>query len=61
MKSLAFQNDPQLKKDLLREVAKHRKADMIVQGTYGKENGTWKGCAVACSLRSLAIIKGEVL
>lgn len=57
----AYQNDPKLKNQMLVEVRKHRKADQIVQGTYGQKNGTWKGCAISCTLRSLAIIKGEEL
>lgn len=62
MKKLqAYHNDPELKKALVREIKKHEEADAIVQGHYGKENGTWKGCALACSLRSLAIVKGEKL
>lgn len=57
----AFHGKKELKKGMVAEVLKHQKADQIVQGTYGKENGHWKGCAVACSVRSLAIVKGEVL
>ncbi len=49
------------KSDMLAEVQKHRKADQILQGTYGRKNGTWKGCAVACSLRSIDILKGNEL
>ena len=58
---LAYKNDPKLKRGFVREIEKHRKADQIEQGHYGKENGIWKGCAVACSLRSLAILDGEAL
>ncbi len=57
----AYLDNPQLKKDMLREVLKHQKADQIVQGTYGEQNGQWHGCAVACSLRSLAVIQGKKL
>ena len=57
----SYNNNEQLKKDFLREVEKHRKLDMVAQGTYGKMNGKWKGCAVACSLRSIAIIRGDKL
>ena len=57
----SYNNDQKLKESFLEEVIKHRKADMILQGTYGKENGKWSGCAVACSLRSLAIIRGDKL
>src|SRR5262245_11400345 len=56
----AFHNNAQLKADMLREIGAHEKADQIEQGTYGRgKNGNWKGCAVACSVRSLAITKGE--
>jgi hypothetical protein len=58
---LSYHNDAQLKEDFIREIRKHREADAIEQGHYGRQNGTWKGCAVACSLRSLAIVKGEDL
>jgi len=44
---------------LLREIKKHREADQIIKGSYGEENGTWKGCAVGCSVRSLNILEGK--
>ena len=61
MNLTAYKGDAKLKTIFVEEVEKHRKLDSIVQGTYGHQNGTWKGCAVACSLRSLAIIDGEPL
>ena len=62
MKTLiSYKGDKNLKEKFVKEIEKHRKADAIEQGTYGHQNGTWKGCAVACSLRSLAIIDGEDL
>ncbi len=61
MELLSYKNDPILKKKFVAEIEKHRKADQIEQGHYGKENGKWKGCAVACSLHSLAILDGEKL
>lgn len=46
----AFHSDPTLKRDLLAEVEKHRLADAIIAGTYGKiDGGKFKGCAVGCS------------
>ncbi len=57
----AFHKDPVLKKKMVAEIEKHRKLDQIERGHYGKQNGHWKGCAVACSVRSLAIIKKEEL
>src|SRR3990167_10375158 len=48
------------KKDMMvDEIRKHQKADQIIQGTYGKENGTWKGCAVGCSIHSLNLKLGK--
>ena len=57
----AFHKKPELKKKMIVEVLKHQKQDQIIQGSYGHQNGEWKGCAVACSLRSLAIVKKQEL
>ena len=57
----AFHKEPKLKKDIVTEILKHQKQDQIIKGTYGKQNGNWKGCAVGCSVRSLSILKGETL
>jgi hypothetical protein len=58
----AYLNDLSLKVRFIEELEKHKKADAITQGTYGrKDDGQWKGCAVACSLRSLDIIDGNTL
>lgn len=57
----SYNNDPKLKKRFIEEIKKHQEADAIQQGHYGRKNGTWKGCAVACSLRSLDIIDGKEL
>lgn len=56
---IAYNNDPQLKADLLAEVHKHYLADQIVKGTYGIEDGVWKGCAVGCLIRSYNIVCGK--
>ena len=58
---LAYHSDPKLKRAMLREVLKHQNADQIVAGTYGKRNGKWVGCAVGCSIHSLALIQGRQL
>ena len=55
---ISFNNDSQLKDDLLLEVKRHEELDMIVQGHYGRENGKWTGCKVGCSIHSLNKIKG---
>jgi hypothetical protein len=57
---VAFNSDTNLKTMLLEEVENHRKADQIIQGTYGKDvDGKWKGCAVGCSIHSLNIKLGK--
>jgi len=52
---LAYHNDPQLKADLLEELAAHRAADHLVKGTYGpnEKSEPFRGCAVGCSVHSL--------
>jgi len=40
---VAYKNNVELKKKFVAEVDWHRKQDMLVQGTYGRQNGTWKG------------------
>ena len=55
----AYLNDEQLKIAMLAEVERHRAADMLVKGTYGREReGKWQGCAVGCSLHSVNKIRG---
>ena len=61
MELIAYKNDPKLKKLMVAEVRRHEKLDMILKGTYGKENGTWKGCAVGCSIHSLNVRLGKTL
>jgi hypothetical protein len=56
----AFHGDAELKKNLLAEVAKHRKADMLVKGDYGShEMAEFRGCAVGCSLHSLSHLQDK--
>ena len=58
-KLLSYKNDPDLKKKFVKEVLWHQQQDKILQGTYGDNTDDgWKGCAVACSLRSLDKING---
>ena len=42
---LTYHGDPQLKVDVLAQLAAHRAADQIVQGDYWSDG---KGCAVGC-------------
>ena len=44
---IAYHNDPQIKADILAQLAAHRAADELVKGQYWR-NG--KGCAVACTI-----------
>jgi hypothetical protein len=41
---LSYNNDTKFKKQFVAEVVKHRKADMILQGSYGQQNGHWRVC-----------------
>ena len=51
---LAYHSDATLKREMLAELAEHRKLDQLVKGTYGKgSNGDFRGCAVGCSIHSL--------
>ena len=43
----SYSDKPELKKMFVAEIKRHRKEDMIVQGTYGRENGTWSAAASA--------------
>ena len=58
MKMLAYNNDPKLRRAFLAQIRLHRKQDQIVKGTYGQQNGHWRGCAVGCSIHSLNAIQG---
>lgn len=49
------------KAKFVKEVAWHRKTDYLAKGTYGEQNGHWKGCAIACSLRSLDKLENREL
>jgi hypothetical protein len=56
----AYHGDLGLKERFVDLIDQHRQADQIIQGTYGERaNGKFRGCAVGCSVRSLAIINGE--
>ena len=48
------------KEVLLKEIKKHRLADEIVQGTYGKKQGDkFLACGVGCSIHSINAIRGK--
>ena len=55
----AFHKNAKLKKDIVSEILNHQKQDQIIKGTYGQENGKWRGCAVGCSIHSLNIKCGK--
>ena len=55
---ITYLGDPQLKTRFIREIRKYERADQIVKGSYGSVIGTWYGCAIGCSLRSLNLIHG---
>ena len=53
MTQLSYKNDPQLKKMMVEEMKKHQDQDSLIKGTYGIENGNFKGCAVGCAIQTL--------
>ena len=52
----AYLSDPALKAFVVNELARHRKADLIIKGTYWTEG---KGCAVGCTLEAVAKRNGR--
>ncbi len=54
-KELSYHNDATLKKDMVEEMAIHKKQDAFIKGTYGHMNGQFKGCAVGCGIHSLNV------
>ena len=55
--NVSYHNDPELKAKAVAAAKKHRDADMLVAGTYGRVNGGFKGCSVGCDAFD---ITGEV-
>lgn len=49
-KLIAYHGDPKIKTAILKQLAKHRKADQLVQGYGYWDDG--RGCAVGCTLHS---------
>lgn len=45
----AYHNDPQIKADILSQLAAHREADQLIKGRYWRDG---KGCAVGCTIHS---------
>ena len=56
---LTYFNDPKLKEMIVEEMKNHQKQDQIIKGTYGKQNGVWKGCAVGCAIHSINLRLGK--
>lgn len=57
---LSYHGDAAFKRRFVRLTDAHKRADRLQQGHYGMGAGKeWKGCAVACSLRSLDKIDGK--
>ena len=63
MPLIAFHNDKKLKAAMLKEIDWHAAQDMIVKGSYGDNctNGDFRGCAIGCSIHSLARIQKRKL
>lgn len=48
--TLTYRGDPDLKAGLVAEAEQHRAQDRLIRGTYVQLNGTWRGCAVGCTV-----------
>ena len=55
-KLIAFHGDPELKAAMLKEARWHVEQDRLIKGTYGQDKTEvkFKGCAIGCSIHSLA-------
>ena len=53
-KLVGYNGDKEYRRKFLRAMTWHARQDAILQGTYGTMFGDdWKGCAVACGVRSI--------
>ena len=57
---LTYLGDPDLKTAFLAEITKHEEQDALIKGTYGRMDGTFRGCAIGCALHSLNVLQGKV-
>lgn len=56
--TIGYQGDAELKEKFLANLRWHAEQDRIVRGSYGSLlQGRWKGCAIACSYRSVVAIE----
>ena len=56
----AYHSKPELKKMMVKEAIKHRKADQLIKGDYeNTDAGKFRGCAVGCTINSLRIWSGK--
>jgi hypothetical protein len=54
-----YLGDTNLKAAFLAEITKHEEQDALVKGSYGEMDGSFKGCAIGCSLHSLNVLQGK--
>ena len=53
----AYNNNPQFREQVLQEIKRHEELDAFIKGTYGDgESGTFKGCAIGCTVHSLNLV-----
>ena len=56
---ISYHNDPKLKEAIVAEMRVHQKADLIIKGSYGRENGEFHACAVGCAIHSMNVRLGK--
>src|SRR5690606_10020117 len=57
----SYNNDPELKLALIKEMKVHIEADRLVKNSYGKGDipiENFRGCSVGCSIRSINHLTG---
>src|SRR5690606_5332993 len=55
---LTYHSDESLKQRAVEAAKRHRDQDMLLAGTYGRMDGTFRGCSVGCDAYD---ITGELL
>lgn len=56
---LSYHNSEEVKRQHVEMAKRHYEQDMLVAGTYGKENGRFEGCSVGCFAHEIAPTRAD--
>ena len=56
---LSYHNKPELKALAIKAAQHHADQDMLIKGTYGHIDGSFKGCSVGCDAYDIMLAQGE--